>query len=270
MNCLIFFDKLVSAYDVYPARGGERGESMSKKKKKNPKKSSQQNRKKQPSNIPAIVFFSVCGVLIIAILIMFAVNPNSDQETANSYEFDYEGQPAIGDDDAPIKMVEFGDYKCPACKRFDETVFPQLQEEFIDSGKVQFFFINYPFIGDDSFTAAEVGEAVLSQDEDAFWSYHHLVYENQESEQKRWATMNRLRTLIEEHLPSIDVDQLESDMDNRTFQSAVEEDLAIVQNAGVTGTPTIFINGTEFADWSDYNAIRDELNRILEQDDNGE
>jgi len=154
---------------------------MSKKKKKNPKKTSAQRQKTKPqSNLPAIIFFSICGLVIATFFVFFALNSNkAANEEPKTYDFSYEGQPSVGDENAPIKMVEFGDYKCPACKDFQEKIFPEIKKDFIDNGQVQFFFINLPFIADDSITAAKAGEEVFSQNKEAFWDYHDAVYKNQ-------------------------------------------------------------------------------------------
>ena len=73
--------------------------------------------------------------------------------------FAYSTQQSLGKDDAPVKVVEFGDFKCPACRTWDVTVLPRLKEEYIDKGKVQLYFINFPFIGKDS----DLGASLVKQ-----------------------------------------------------------------------------------------------------------
>lgn len=243
---------------------------MSKKKKPNPKK--RQQRKNQQSNVPAILFFSISGVVIIAFLIFFAIN-STNQEQAQvgndepplEYDFSYEGQPSIGDEDAPIKIVDIGDYKCSHCKDFHEIVYPDIKKDFIDTGKVQLFFINFPFIDDDSLNLAKGGEAVFAQNEEAFWDYHDLVFQQEQGE-TQWATVDALTELVKENLPSIDADQFKEDVEGNAQTAALNEDLMIVNEAGVTSTPTIFINGVEFKEWYDYKVIKEEIERLLESE----
>lgn len=241
---------------------------MSKKRKpKNRKKPVQRNRAKQQSNLPAILFFSISGVVIITLLVVFAMNSlgsSSDAETENRYDFTYENQPSLGSEDAPVKIVEFGDYKCPSCKDFQEKIFTHIKQDYIDKGDVQFFYINYPFLAEDSVTAAQVGEAVYEQDEDAFWKYYELVYEHQGSQDTNWATVEFLTSLIADHLPEIDVDEIKRGVENKEFVSAVNQDIVIAGEANVNGTPTLFINGVEFTEWYSYDAVKAEIERLLD------
>lgn len=242
---------------------------MSTKKKTNPRKNIQQKQKKQQSNLPAILFFSISGIAIIAFLIFIGMNSNSNQNLANEdpleYDFTYEGQPSIGDENAPIKIVEFGDYKCSHCKDLHEIVYPDIKKDFIDTGKVQLFFINYPFIDDDSVNIAKGGEAVFAQNEEAFWEYQDLVYKQPQSEQL-WATNEALIKLVEENLPSIDIEQFKQDLEGNKQVAAVNEDITIAKDAGITATPTLFINGKEFPQWYDYKAVKEEIERLLESE----
>ncbi len=242
---------------------------MSKKKKPNPKK--RQQGKKQQSNLPAILFFSISGVVIIAFLIFFALNSTNQEQAQVSneeplqYDFSYEGQPSIGDEDAPIKIVDIGDYKCSHCKDFHEIVYPDIKKDFIDTGKVQLFFVNFPFIDDDSLNLAKGGEAVFAQNEEAFWDYHDLVFQQEQGE-AQWATVDALTKLVKDNLSSIDAEQFKEDIEGNAQTAAINEDLTIVNEAGVTSTPTIFINGVEFKEWYDYKVIKEEIERLLESE----
>lgn len=246
---------------------------MAKKKKKpNKNRKPQQQQRKQQSNLPAILFFSISGVVIIAFLIFFAINSSNDaNQVANEepleYDFTYEGQPSVGDEEAPIKIVEFGDYKCSYCKDFHDQIFTELKKDFIDTGQVEFYFINFPFIDEDSTMIAKGGESVFAQNEEAFWDYHNLVFQQEYNENEQWATVDALTELVEENLPDIDAEQFREDLENNTHISAVNEDLTIVHDIGLTSTPSMFINGTEFQQWYDYSAVKAEIERLLESEE---
>lgn len=244
-----------------------------KRRKRNPKRHNQHQKKQQASNTSAILFFSISGVVIIALLVFFAMNSGKDNpaqqaetEEPLEYEFTYEGQPSIGDENAPIKIAEFGDYSCSHCKDFHDVIYPEIKKDFIDTGKVQFFFINFPFIDDDSVNIAKGGEAVLAQNEEAFWDYHDLVYEQEQSEEQ-WTTVDVLTELVTDNMPNIDADQFKEDLENNAQVSALNEDLTIVKEAGVTSTPTMFINGKEFKEWYDYKVVKEEIERLLENEE---
>jgi protein-disulfide isomerase len=221
-----------------------------------PKKSKPLNKK---SNSNKILFFSISFVFIVAVILLFVLENNPQKK---SYEFSYENQPMLGEEDAPVKIVEFGDYRCPSCKTFEQQIFPSLKEEFIDTGKAQFYFINHPILGQESVTAAVIGEAVYGQSEEAFWKYYQTIYENQGPEDTEWATLDSLISMIEEEIPEVDIEQLQEDLNEKNFDADLKQDAEEADMAGVTGTPTLFINGVEvdLEDSFDYQKLRDLIN----------
>lgn len=78
-------------------------------------------------------------------------------------DFKLEKQPTLGNPDAKVKVIEFIDFKCPSCAQWDKENFPRFKQEFIDSGKVQFYVINFPFLGPDSIEAALAAESIYNQ-----------------------------------------------------------------------------------------------------------
>ena len=80
-----------------------------------------------------------------------------------SVVIDYEGQPFLGEASAPVEIVEFGDYKCPSCKDFNDRLFPVIYQELVETGKAKFYFMNYSFIAPDSTTAAQFAETVYKE-----------------------------------------------------------------------------------------------------------
>lgn len=110
-------------------------------------------------------------------------------------EINYKDQPYLGQEGAPVQIVEFGDYKCPACKNFNENIFPQIKADLVDTGKAQFYFINYPFINIDSTRSAQFAEAIYQElGNEAFWNFHKLLYEKQPSDKnmKIWIILQLL------------------------------------------------------------------------------
>lgn len=93
------------------------------------------------------IVFSIAVLIVIGTIVYSIINDKKDK---GNEMFAYSTQQSLGKDDAPVKVVEFGDFKCPACRTWDVTVLPRLKEEYIDKGKVQLYFINFPFIGKDS------------------------------------------------------------------------------------------------------------------------
>lgn len=201
-----------------------------------------------------IAVISTIAVVIVAFVIFAIVKAATAKDKAA--EFDYASQPAIGSATAPVKIVEFGDFKCPACQAFEQQIYPQLKKDYIDTGKVQLHFMNLPFIGPDSVTAALAGEAVFHQNKDAFWPFYEAVYKNQGDEKAQWATADFLVNLAKQANVPVDYDKLKSDIQNKTYQSDVVSDNDKGGKLKVTSTPSLFINGKLFDSPFDYNKLK--------------
>jgi protein-disulfide isomerase len=186
-----------------------------------------------------ILMLSV-GAFLAVILIVFAVIQANQPK--KGYPFDYAAQPSIGKAEAPVKIVEFGDFKCPQCKLFADNVYPLLKKDFIDTGKVQLYFNNFSFI-QGSTPAAIAAESVYNQNKDAFWPYYEALYKNQGDELSDWATSEFLSNLAKTEKLPVNYDLLKKDIDDKVYETEVNKDNAIAKKANVTGTPTLFING---------------------------
>lgn len=208
-------------------------------------------------------------LVVILGLGVFALirSAGSDVQNAGSdvQNFSYAGQPGIGSPNAPVKLMEFGDFKCPACKAFHDTIYPQLKKDYIDTGKVQMFFSNYQFIGPDSITAGMAGEAIYKQNKDAFWKYYDAVYTNQKEESQIWATPEFLIDLVKKHVPGVDATKLSQDLKNKTYQKEVEADNQLAKKSGVTSVPAIFVNGKQVEDSLNYEAIKKAIDEELKK-----
>ncbi|MNG03806.1 Disulfide bond formation protein D precursor [compost metagenome] len=105
--------------------------------------------------------------------------------------------------------------------------------------------MNYHFIGPDSETAALAGLAVYHQNNEAFWKYYDALYANQPPESERWATVDYLVKTAQDLQLDIDFDKLRSDIENKTYAKELKDQMSKVRPLGITGTPTLFVNGTK-------------------------
>ncbi|QNI86437.1 putative oxidoreductase [Synechococcus sp. PROS-7-1] len=89
-----------------------------------------------------------------------------------------QGDPVLGKPSAPITIVEFSDYQCPYCRRFQQQVFPKLKREFIDEGLVRLIHKDLPLpFHQQAETSAAV--ARCAEQQDAFWPVHQALYDQQ-------------------------------------------------------------------------------------------
>jgi protein-disulfide isomerase len=205
-------------------------------------------------------------ILVLALGIYGAISSFTSTQSAveKVFTIDYKGQPFLGKENAPVKIMEYGDYKCPVCKKFNDSIMPQLKKDFIDTGKVAFYFTNTQIIGPDSLTAGEAGEAVFKQNPQAFWKYHEAMYQNQGNESLEWATPAFLVDLIKKNVPEVDAKKVEQDLKNKTFQKQALDDMAKFNKHGIDGVPTIMVNGKYIENSLSYADIKAAIEKELQ------
>lgn len=225
------------------------------------------NNKKKETNSSSKFIFWVIGLIAVGIIGLFFLNNNSDSDSEQTAkeEIDYSNQPFLGEESAPVSIVEFGDYKCPNCKNFAETTVPLIVKEFVDSGKAKFYYFHYPFINVDSKRTAKFSEAVYHElGNNKFWEFHELIFKKQPEDIKYEKidvfTKDFLTETLKEIASEDEVNKVVKYFDTKEPEDAWEQDNALGGKLGVTGTPTIFVNGKRF----DGQTL-DDLNEMVEE-----
>lgn len=146
-----------------------------------------------------------------------------------------ESDPMIGDPEASVTIVEFSDFQCPYCSRFYSQTYLALKEDYVDTGKVNIVFRDFP-LGFHSEAEPSAIAAECANEQGKFWEFHDMIFENQgdmsASAYLEWA----------EEL-ELDMDQFESCVESQKYKSEVARDYSDGGRLGVTGTPAFFING---------------------------
>jgi protein-disulfide isomerase len=148
-----------------------------------------------------------------------------------------------GNKNAPLELVEYGDYQCPHCGRA-YPIIKEVQEAFVDS--LKFVFRNFPLSDahPDAFQAAVAAEAASQQDK--FWEMHDIIYENQE--QLDWGSL-----LVYAKKIGLDLPRFKTDVEKDSIIAKVEDDFESGIRSGVNGTPSFFINGEKYdGGWGAY------------------
>ena len=151
--------------------------------------------------------------------------------------------PFLGSKDAKVEIIEFSDFQCPFCRTFWKNTLGLIKSEYIDSGKVKFVYRDYPL----SFhpMAQKYAEAAeCAGDQAKYWEMHDKIFSEQDklgtgtigdygvNDVKKWAA--------ELGLNSNDFNQC---LDSGEYAQEVGDDFADGSAAGVSGTPSFFVNG---------------------------
>lgn len=164
----------------------------------------------------------------------------------------------IGPADAPVTLVEFGDYECPECYKA-YFVLRDIRQRMGD--ELRFVFRNFPLtqIHPHALHAAEAAEAAGEQGSDAFWSMHNTLYEHQQDGPD--ALTDEALVAYAQWL-GLDYQAVEDALANDSQLARVNADYQSGLESGVQGTPTFFINGERYAGPWDEPTLLAALERV--------
>ncbi len=187
------------------------------------------------------------AVVVIGLGVIFAVL-SRPQETSQNNKVDAnilvnDSSHMIGNKDAKVTLVEFGDFQCPACGIAEPEVEKLLANHNGDND-FRFVFRNFPLssIHANAEIAAEAAEAAGAQNK--FWEMHNKLY----ATQNEWASNKNPGSLFLSYAQNLglNTEQFKSDLENHKYANTVQSDYADGEKANVQGTPTFFINNTEY------------------------
>lgn len=161
---------------------------------------------------------------------------------------------AQGPADAPVTLVEFGDYECPHCGRAYPIV-KALQKKF--GKQLRFVFRNFPLSEMHPHAQAAAETAEFAGAHEKFWEMHDLIYENQQALSERLLTDLALRL-------KLDAKALAKARETGEFTDRVQQDFSGGVRSGVNGTPTFFINGERHDADFEFETLVEALNEALQ------
>jgi protein-disulfide isomerase len=157
-----------------------------------------------------------------------------------------------GSIDAPISIVEYGDYECP----YTGMAYPivkEIMKKF--NNKVYFVFRNFPLsdIHPHAQHAAETAEAAAAQDK--FWQMHDYLFEHQKA-------LDDSHLLQYAEKVGLDINKFKTEVSGHTYAPLIEESLKSGIDSGVQGTPTFFVNGKHYEDSWDLETFSNVLENL--------
>ena len=180
-----------------------------------------------------VLIILITSGLIISSLVMVQ-KPSTTPQTLLHLNSDL----ILGNPRGNVEIIQFTDFQCPACKKFVEETKPEIEKEYIATGRLKFVVKHFP-LNTHPFAprAAEAAECAGQQNK--FWDYHDLLYKNQVGISEGTWTQLGSQVKLE---ATVFADCL-----GGTFRERVASDRALAQRLKLNGTPTFFI-GTETAD----------------------
>ena len=152
------------------------------------------------------------------------------------------GSPILGNIDAPLTLVEFGDYQCSFCKRHFDQTHDLIMKNYVATSKVKILFKDMIVTpGEDSVNAAHA--AHCAKDQGMFWKYHYMLYNNWEGENTGWVTNDNLNKFAKNI--DLDMNKFSKCMSEDKWMELINASENDARIMGITGTPSFFLIGTE-------------------------
>jgi protein-disulfide isomerase len=146
------------------------------------------------------------------------------------------GEPARGSATAKLTLVEVSDYHCPFCRRHTQQTQPQLDAEYINSGKVRYVFVDYPItqLHPDAFKAHEAANCAGEQGK--YWQMHAQLFVK--------PTRDPAELTAQAASAGMDAAKFRACLDSGKYRASIQESVGRMQQLGVDSTPTFLIGAT--------------------------
>jgi protein-disulfide isomerase len=154
----------------------------------------------------------------------------------------------LGNANAPVTIIEYGDYQCPFCTRYFSQIQPQIISKYITTGEAKMVFRDFAFLGPESTIAANAAQC--AEDQGKLWAYHDALYTAKiGDEQKGGSESDGFYTpalfIKLAGQVGLDIPTFTSCVNGDKDASAVVSEMTVAQAGGVNSTPVTFVNGVE-------------------------
>lgn len=207
--------------------------------------------------IGAIFALTIVGIIIFS-------GPNANSNTIREDNLDTISLATLIDDDsvkgspdAPVTIIEFSDYECSFCQRFYEGTYQQIKENYIDTGKVNLVYRDFPLnFHQNAQKAAEAAECAGEQE--MYYEMHDKLFG--EGVEGGTDTFKKYAQEI-----GLDQEQFDACLDSGAMRNEVKNDLEDGQKLGISGTPSFIINGELVVGAQPYSVLSEKIDNALNE-----
>ncbi len=203
------------------------------------------------ADFQATVQEAVASALAEADIAVAQAQPSQPPQPPAVQDVSIDDDPMFGPEDAVITIVEFSDFRCPYCARFNEQTLAPLFD--IYEGQIRLVYRDFPVVGGDQAAMA----AECADEQGFFWEYHDLLFENQSALNSNEALYELASRL------DIEMDSFQSCVEDQTFASEIAADFQDGASYGVRGTPAFFVNGRMISGAQPLTAFQTVIDEIL-------
>ncbi len=183
-------------------------------------------------------YIAIPGAVAIIAVSTYPFYPHqNDNSTISVQALIENGSSMLGNSNAKIAIAEVGDYKCAYCHLFRQNTKDQLIQKYVDTGKVNFVFRDFPLNGPDSILSAEA--FYCAGDQGKYWQYHDESYNNDGGERTGWVnkkSLDKFATNVGSGLG-----QFDKCMNDKKYESKILDNQNFGQEIGINATPSFII-----------------------------
>jgi protein-disulfide isomerase len=191
-----------------------------------------QRRQTQIQRLLPFILIGIGAVIILGVLIIPSLAKGTT-DTSQAHGT------TLGNTNAPVQVIEFGDYQCPACAAFFSQDQPTLIKNYVDPGKISFTFVPFSFIGAESIAAAQA--AYCAGDQGKYWQYHDQLYNDQHGENQGYFSTSRLEGYAQ--TIGLNMDQFKQCFEGGKYKDKVQSDYNYAVSKNVNSTPSFLVDG---------------------------
>ena len=178
----------------------------------------------------------IIGIIFGAIMVTNQEKSDNNSMNLNKENLLY-GSTILGNSNAKISIVEFGDYQCTFCYKFHKDTMKQIVEKYVENGDVNFVYRDFPLNGESSIMASEA--SYCAQEQGKFWQYHDILYENWGGENTGWITNEVLLGFAKD--TGLNLNEFNSCMNDSIYRQKVLNNEEFAKKINVDATPSFMI-----------------------------
>lgn len=221
--------------------------------------------------LPAAVVLA--GVFIAGAVLWNGSHPSGTTPTGtgtppavNIKNVKMDGDPFIGQQNAPVTIAFWSDFQCPFCKQFEVTSLAQIVQDYVTTGKAKVVFMDFPFLGPNSMVDAEYARAIWALYPTQYFAWRSAFFAQQPQENSLDATQNlAFVTKVTNSVPGIDVTKVTAAVkaNQAAYDTAINADKTEGQKFGVNATPSFVIGTQLIAGAYPYATFQTAINALL-------
>jgi protein-disulfide isomerase len=210
----------------------------------------QRTKKKRRQRMNTILY--VGGFIVLLVLVLISPTIYNSLKPAGSFvQITPEAHPlengkAIGDPNAKVQVQVYEDFQCPNCKTYADSIEKQVVDSsYITDGQVYYVFMQFPFIDSNSITKEShqaANASMCAMEQGRFWDYHDMLFANQGAVENGGAYNNKRLQAFAESL-GLNMSEFNQCFIDDKYSAQIEADYQEGIAAGVSGTPTVLVNG---------------------------